>query len=111
MPDHSQLKSVSCLQTVSAARVGDAFDLEFRIVTKVHEQTELKSGCLQIILYLSAVLLSQFPHGLEFENDFVIADEVRFVRALQWCAFVFKGKRLLGHKWDSLQPLLDNHAL
>ncbi len=78
---------------------------------EVDEQAERQAGRLEVVLYLGAVLVRQFLHGLEFEDDLFLAHEVRLVPRSQRPALVVQGQRFLGHEGNALEFQLDRDAL
>src|SRR5437867_893599 len=44
----------------------DAFVLQLGVMTEVHQEAELVSGGFQVIVNLSAVLVAELGHGLDF---------------------------------------------
>jgi len=61
----------------------DSFVGHFWKVTKIDEQAELKSGCLQIIMDLGTVLISQFRDGFNLHNDEFITEKIGLECLLQ----------------------------
>jgi hypothetical protein len=43
------------------------------------EQPDLQPSGLEVILHLRAMLVRQFLHRLEFDNNFIEADKIRFI--------------------------------
>ncbi len=55
--------------TISTPLRHNALKFDLGVMAKVDQQPELKPGCFEVILDLGPVLVSQFAHGLELEND------------------------------------------
>ena len=64
------------------ARFRNAFVLQPWIVPKIHEKTKFKSGCVQIVQELCAVLVGQCADGFKLNNNFLEADVIRLVSLL-----------------------------
>jgi len=96
---------------VAAAGVDDSLDLEFRVVTEVDEQSKLDFRRFEIVLHLGSVLIRQVLHGLEFEDDLLVADEVRLVSSSQRSGLVVECQRLLRDERNSLEAQLNLDAL
>ena len=65
--------------SVSAFLGHDSFDLGFGIVTKVDQESQPEPRRLEVVLNLSPVLVRDLRYRFEFQDDFVVTDEVRLV--------------------------------
>ena len=65
--------------SVSTFLGNDSFDLGFRIVTKVDQESKAEPRCLEVVLNLSPVLLGEFRYRFEFQDDLLVTDEIRLV--------------------------------
>ncbi len=65
-----------------ALRFRDAFVLQAWIVAKIYEKTKFKSGCVQIVQELCAMLVGQCADGFKLNNNFLEADVIRLVSLL-----------------------------
>src|SRR5207247_6327732 len=68
-----------------ALRFRNAFGFQARIVPKIHEKTKFKSGCVQIVQELCAMLVGQCANGFKLNNNFLEADVIRLV-SLFYCS-------------------------
>gem|GEM_PF-5466076 len=50
---------------------------------KNYQQTKFIACGIQIVQYLCPVFIGNFIHSLDFNNNFVVADEIRFKFLLQ----------------------------
>src|SRR5438876_4297599 len=62
-----------------ALRFRNAFVFQAWIVPKIHEKTKFKSGCVQIVQELCAMLVGQRGNGFEFDDNFLEADVIWLV--------------------------------
>ena len=58
------------------ARFGDAFVLQFWVMTKINEETKLEVAGLQVVQDLSAMLVRQLTDSFQFDDDFFVADKI-----------------------------------
>ena len=63
-------------------RFRNAFVLQAWIVATIHEKTKFKSGCVQIVQELCAMLVGQCADGFKLNNNFLEADVIRLVSLL-----------------------------
>ena len=75
--------------------------MQFRVVAKVDEKTELKPARFQVIENLCAMLVSEFGDGLQFDNYFVAANEIWEIFLSENSASIFKGQSRLRDCWDA----------
>ncbi len=57
----------------------NSFVLHFARRAEVDEKAKTMAGGFEIVVNLSAVFVRQVGNGLEFDNDFLVADEIRNV--------------------------------
>jgi hypothetical protein len=88
----------------------DAFDFSKRLVSKVDEKSEFEASSFEIILNLRAMRVRQLFDGFEFNDDFVVTNEVRDIFAVQLCSFVFDLQTGLRDSRNIGQPKLDFQA-
>ena len=55
-------------RALAVISAGDAFDFDAGVMAEVDEQTDAMTGGLEIIVNLSAMLVGQFLHRLEFHD-------------------------------------------
>src|SRR5947208_13660488 len=67
-----------------ALRLRNAFVIQAGIVPKIHEKTKFKSGCVQIVQKLCAILVGQCGDSFKLNNNFLEADVLRLV-SLPYC--------------------------
>jgi hypothetical protein len=48
-----------------------------RVMAEVHEQTQLATGCAEIVEELRSMLIYQLGNSFDFNDDLVIANEIR----------------------------------
>src|SRR5439155_24183300 len=65
-----------------ALRLRDAFIFQARVVAKIHEKTKFKSGCVQIVQELCAMLVGQRGNSFQFDDNFPEADVIWLVSLL-----------------------------
>jgi hypothetical protein len=82
-----------------------------RIMAEVNQQTQLATGCAEIIQDLRAVLIAQLRDRLDFENYFFVANEIRTEGLNQCAAAILQRLRWFRQKWNSLEFQLDLKAL
>jgi len=109
-PEIRGLWSFSLADAVSTPFSHDTFNLDFGVMTEVHQQAQPETGRFEIILHLGAVFVGKFGDCLEFHDDFFEANKVRFILGLQPTLFVFQRQRGLGYKRNPLQTQFDLQA-
>jgi len=50
---------------------------------EIYQQTKFITCGIQVIQYLRSVFISNFIHSFDFNNDFIVTDEIRFIFLLQ----------------------------
>ena len=80
-------------------------------MAEVHKQAQFATGCAEVIQELRAVLIDQGGDGFDFEDDLVMANEVRGERLNESTPAILQSPRSLRLKWDSLQFQFDLQAL
>jgi hypothetical protein len=65
-----------------ALRLRNAFVLQAWILPKIHEKTKSKSGCVQIVQQLCAMLVGRCRDGFKLNNNFLEADVIRLISLL-----------------------------
>ena len=75
--------------------IWDSHPFEQWVMSEVDDKTELKAGRFQIIYYLRPVLRRNLRYCLNFDNDFVIANEIRLVCLLEPYSVIAQNQWLL----------------
>lgn len=89
----------------------ETFVFEPWIMTKVYEQTELAAGRAEIIQDLCAVLIAKCRDGLDFNNDFVVANEIRTECLHQRAPAILQSVRQFRAKRNRLEIKFDFDTL
>ena len=61
----------------------DPLLLDFAVCPEVHQETETIPGCLQVIVDLGPVFVSQLRDGLDLHDDFIETSEVGLIGLLE----------------------------
>jgi hypothetical protein len=80
-------------------------------MAEVHEQPQLATGCAEIVEKLRSMLIYQLGDCFDFNDDLVVANEIRTECLDQGAATIFQRSRWLRQKWNSLEFQLDLKAL
>ena len=89
----------------------EALVFESRIMAEVHEQTQLATGCAEIVEELRPMLIYQLGNCFDLNDDLVIANEIRTECLNQCAAAILQRSRWFRQKWNSLELQLDLKAL
>ena len=81
-------------------RLWDAFVLQFWVMTKVNEETELEMAGLQVVQDLSAMLIRQLADSLQLDNDFLVADKIGKVFLVEDSTSILEGQSWQGDRWN-----------
>ena len=73
-------------------RFRNASVLQAWIVSKIYEKTKLKSGCVQVVQELRAMLIGQRRDGFQFNDNFLEANIICFVSLLQYPTTIAEGE-------------------
>lgn len=68
----------------------DSFNLQLRIMTEVHQQSQLEAGCFQVILNLRTMFVRQFSDCFQFEDDLIETNKIGPINAAKREALVRK---------------------
>jgi len=80
-------------------------------MAEVDEQTKPEAGGFEVVVDLCPVFIGQLGDRLQFKDDLIVTDEVRFVLRPQAHALVLELQWHLGHERDALETQLAFHAL
>jgi hypothetical protein len=89
----------------------DALILEFGMVPEVDEEAEFATGGVEVVQYLSAVLVNERRHGFEFYENVAEADQVRGIALFERATFVGKADLFLRFEGDASEHQLNLQAL
>jgi hypothetical protein len=83
---------------------------EERMMPEVDEETEAKIGGFQVIPHLGLMLAGEVAQCLQFDDDLIIADEIRLVNLFQNPPLIDEVELLLGYEWNASLGELDLQA-
>jgi hypothetical protein len=94
----------------SLASGQEALVFHSRVMAEVHEQTQLATGYAEIVEELRSMLIYQLGNCFDFNNDLVVANEIRTESLNQCAAAILQRLRWLRQKWNLLKLQLDLKA-
>ena len=81
------------------------------VVSEIHQDAKLKTGCVQIIQELPAMLIGQSRDSFQFHDNFLEANVVRFVSLLQYSTTIAENERWSSNRRNPLVFKFDRQAL
>jgi hypothetical protein len=58
-------------------RFDSPFNFRLWMMSEIDEQTQFQAGCLEVVVYLRTVFVTQFLHCLNFNNYSLKTDKIR----------------------------------
>jgi len=80
-------------------------------MAEVHEQTQLAAGCAEIVEQLSSMFIYQLGNCFDFDDDLVVANEIRTEFLNQSATAVLQCLLWLREKWNPLEFQLNFQTL
>jgi hypothetical protein len=109
---HTKRREISEPEIDSSLASGqEALVFESRVMAEVHEQPQLATGCAEIVEKLRSMLIYQLGDCFDFNDDLVVANEIRTECLDQCAAAILQRLRWFRQKWNSLEFQLDFKAL
>src|SRR5205823_1061324 len=94
-----------------SASLRDALILELWVRPEIYQQSEFVTSCVQIIMNLCAMLVTEFADCLYLDNDLVETNEVWNISLLQLKFLVVQPEPVLGIEWNAAQSEFERQAL
>ena len=95
----------------SLASGQEALVFHSRVMAEVHEETQLATGCAEIVDELRSMLIYQLGNCFDLNDDLVVANEIPTECLNQCAAAILQRLRWLRQKLNSLKLQLDLKAV
>jgi hypothetical protein len=81
----------------------ESFVFQSWIMAKVHKQTQFAAARAKVIQDLRAVFIGQDGNSLDFDDDLIVANEIRAECLKQLATAILRTLRWFRHEWNSLE--------